>query len=211
MDDVTFQNLVGVLAYLKDRGYKVSKSSLYLHAGHGKIHPRKDDGLFHVKDIEKYAKIFLKLRGGVPQRLPRVIESLQKERLSAETLKMKSQALHWQVKTRVLTGSFVPRELFEMELAKRAAVMKNDLENFARSEAPRIITVVEGVPEKAPDLILWLLNCVEDFVDRYAEEREFRVPAMPALQERNDNSEDGEADDETEDGAAIDGGGDNFE
>lgn len=211
MDDMTFENLVGVLAYLKDHGYKASKSSLYLHAGHGKIHPRKDDGLFHVRDVEKYAKIFLKRRGGVPQRLPRVIESLQKERLTAETLKMKAQAEHWQTKTRALTGSFVPRELFEMELAKRAGVMKNDLENFARSEAPGIISVVEGNPEKASDLIQWLLNRIEDFLHRYAEEREFRVPALPASPETSDDPEDEEAEDEAEDDVAIDGGNDNHE
>ncbi len=206
MDETTFQNLGGVLAYLKDHGYKVSKSSLYLHAGHGKIHSRKDDGLFHVRDVEKYAKIFLKQRGGVSQRLPRVMESLQKERLAAETLKMKAQAEHWQTKTRALTGSFVPRELFEMELAKRATVMKNDLENFARSEAAAIISVVDGAPEKAADLISWLLDRIEAFLDRYAEEREIQVPAIPALQETNDDREDDEADED----AAIEEGVDNF-
>ena len=206
MEDMTFPNLVGVLAYLKDHGYKASKSSLYLHAGHGKIHPRKD-GLFYVRDIEKYAKIFLKRRGGMPQRQKTCFDSLQKERLTAETLKMKAQAEHWQTKTRALTGSFVPRELFEMELAKRAAVMKNDLESFARSEALGIISVVAGTPEKAPDLIQWLLDRLEDFLDRYAEEREFRVPALPALLETSDDPED----DEAEDDVAIDGGNDNLE
>ena len=205
MEEMTFRNLVGVLAYLEDRGYKASKSSLYIHAGHGKIHPRKDE-LFHVRDIEKYAKIFLKRRGGAPQRQKTCIDSLQKERLTAETLKMKAQAEHWQTKTRALTGSFVPRELFEMELAKRVSVLKNDLESFARSNAPGIISMVEGVPEKAPDLIQFLLNCIEDFLDRYSEEREFRVPAMPALLETSDDPED----DEAEDDAAIDGGSDNF-
>ena len=206
MEDMTFQNLVGVLAYLKERGYKASKSSLYLHAGHGKIHPRKDE-LFHVRDIETYAKIFLKRRGGGPQRSPGGIDSLQKERLAADTMKLSAQALHWQTKTRVLTGAFVPRELFEMELAKRATVLKNDLESFARSQAAGIINVADGVPEKAPDMIQFLLNCIEDFLARYGEEREFRVPAMPAILLTSDDPED----DEAEDDAAIDGGGDNIE
>jgi len=203
---MTFQNLVGVLAYLKERGYKASKSSLYLHAGQGKIHPRKDE-LFHVKDVEKYAKIFLKRRGGGPQHSSSGIDSLQKERLSADTLKMQAQALHWQTKTQILTGAFVPRELFEMELAKRATVLKNDLESFARSQAPGIISMAEGVPEKAPDLIQWLLNCIEDFLARYGEEREFRVPATPVLLETNDDLED----DEAGDGAVIGRESDNLE
>jgi hypothetical protein len=206
MENMTFQNLLGVLGYLRDRGYKASKSSLYLHAGHGKIHPRKDE-LFHVRDVEKYAKIFLKRRGGGPQRSRGGIDSLQKERLAADTMKLSAQALHWQTKTRVLTGAFVPRELFEMELAKRATVLKNDLESFARSQAPGIISMAEGVPEKAPDLIQWLLDSIEDFLARYGEEREFRVPAMPALLETTDDPEDLEAEDET----ASDGGSDNFE
>ena len=206
MEDMTFQNLIGVLGYLRDRGYKASKSSLYLHAGHGKIHPRKDE-LFHVRDIEKYARLWLKRRGGGPQRSSSGIDALQKERLSADTMKLSAQALHWQTKTRVLTGAFVPRELFEMELAKRATVLKNDLESFARSQAAGIINVAEGVPEKAPDMIQWLLNCIEDFLARYSEEREFRVPATPAILSTSDDPED----DEAEDDAAIDGGGDNIE
>jgi len=143
----------------------------------------------------------------MPQQLPRIFDSLQKERMAAETLKMKAQAEHWQTKTRALTGSFVPRELFEMELAKRAGVMKNDLESFARSEAPGIISIVEGKPEKAPGLIQWLLNRIEDFLHRYAEEREFLVPAMPTIIETSGDPED----DEDEDDAISDEGGDKFE
>lgn len=202
MEDETLKNLVCVLAYLKEHGYKASKSSVYLHAGQGKIHPRKDDGLFHVRDVEKYAKIFLKRRGGPPQRMAKGMESLQKERLTAETLKMKAQAEHWQVKTRALTGTFVPRELFEMELAKRAGVMKNDLESFARAEASGIISIVEGSPEKAPDLIQFLLDRIEDFLHRYTEKHEFQIPFMQLLEDPGDDA-DGEDNPEASD---IDGG-----
>jgi hypothetical protein len=206
MEDMTFKNLVGVLAYLKSLDYKASKSSLYLHAKYGKIHPRRD-GCYYTRDVEKYAKLFLKRRTGEPQRPSGGIDSLQKKRLSADTMKLSAQAVHWQTKTRILTGAFVPRELFERELAKRASVLRNDMESFARSQAPGIISVVDGSLEKAPDLVQWLLNCVEDFLARYGEEREFRVPAVPAILSANDDPED----DEAEDDSAADGGGDNFE
>jgi hypothetical protein len=205
MEEVTYENLVGVLAYLKERGYKASKSSLYLHAGHGKIHARKD-GLFHVRDIEKYAKIFLKRRGGAPHRLPTGLDSLQKEKLSAETIKLKAQAEHWQARARAFTGSLVPRELFEQELAKRASVFKNDLESFARAEAMGIVGIVDGNPDKAPDLVSWFITRFKEFLRRYSEDPDIRVPALHVSSETNEDAEiDGDLDDD-----AYRGEGDDF-
>jgi len=49
---------------------------------------------------------------------------------------------------------------------------------------------VEGDHNKAPDLIQYLLECMEEFFGRYVENREFSVPATALLENDLDEEED---------------------
>ena len=175
-EEPTLPNLLVVVDYLSSRGWKIKKSAAYQHQKDGKLRPQKN-GAYRISDVEKYATNFLKRLDGVKAD---ELDAMQQEKLRAEVDKLKAQAEHWTMKAKVFSGSYVEKELFEKELAKRASVFRSDLENFSRTAAAGIIAVVSGDPLKVPDLIEWLLAKVEDFLDRYAEEKEFKAPLPPA-------------------------------
>jgi hypothetical protein len=183
----TLPNVPAIVEYLDARGWKAGTSTIYKHQKEGKIRPQQD-GTFRIADCDKYAATYLKHKDGTGSMK---LDTLQQEKLQAEIAKTKAQAEHWEIKAKASSGAYVPKELFERELARRAAVFRNDLENFARSEADGIVAAVEGDPSKVPDLIEYLLGRVEEFLDRYSREREFTVPLPPVSDdEESDHDED---------------------
>lgn len=185
---LTFSNILEVVEFLESRRWKIKKSSAYEHARQRKLRPQKD-GLYYQKDVEKYARAYLKKRDdpAAPSG-PRGLESIQERRNAAEARKIEAQADHWELKSKTASGMYVERGSFERALAQRAMLFKIDLEVFARAQPPEIIRLVGGDPEKTPDLIEFMLGQVASFLARYAEDREFVIPsAAPA--ESNESSD----------------------
>ena len=97
------------------------------------------------------------------------------DRKEADRRKAIAQAIHWEVKTKILEDQYVDREWAEMQLAARAMVLKSDMENFFRSRAPEIIAKCDGRQEFAPDVIEYLLTNLESWLGRYSEPVEFEA------------------------------------
>lgn len=173
MEEKTFRNLQAVAVYLRGQGWKISKSTVYEHNRARKIKAR-EDGLFYVADVEVYADNYLKQKHS-PQ--TQSGDAIQRRRNEAEARKMEAQARHWEIKTKVAAGAYIEREAFESALAQRAIIFKNDMVVFARSHAPEICRLVKGNAAMIPELMEYLLNAFAVFLNRYAEKREFIVPA----------------------------------
>jgi len=174
-EEKPLHTILAVVDYLNFRGWKVKKSTVYNHQKAGMLRPGHD-GNYRITDVEKYAAHHLKrLDGGQSGKL----DKLQQEKLVAEIEKTRAQARHWTMKSETYSGAFVPRELFEAELAKRAAIFRNDLETFASSEAGGIVSLAAGDAGKIPDVIEFMLGRFEAFLARYSEEKEFKVPLPP--------------------------------
>jgi hypothetical protein len=188
----TLPNLLAVVTYLDTHGWKIKKSAAYKHQKEGKIRPQKN-GAFRIVDIEKYAAAFLK-RTDSGKKQSDILESMQEERMRAEVDKIKAQARHWDLREKIAAGKYVDKDTFERELTRRAAVFKNDIESFIRSQAGEIITQTAGDPERAPDLIEYLLDRTADWLDRYSGDKEFTVPlpTMTSADEENDQNEEDE-------------------
>lgn len=164
------KNIPAVIAHLDAAGWKIKKSAAYKHKKEGKLRPG-DDGLFSVKMVDKYAERWLQKKdGSAPS-----VEALSVERAQAELEKTKAQARHWDTKTKIELGQYVPRAEWDRELAARAHIFKSDIENFIRSEARSFINLVGGDPEKAPELIEFYLNQVEIWIDRYTQKKTWRA------------------------------------
>ena len=187
-DEKSLANILAVVDYLSGQGWKVRKSAVYNHKKEGKLRPQPD-GTFRIADVERYAETYLRRKDGTESGK---LDKLQQEKLIAEIDKTKAQARHWTMKAETFSGAYVPKELFEAELAKRAAIFRNDLETFAAAEAGGIVSLAAGDAGKISDVIEWILGRVEDFLARYSEEKEFKVPLPPT--DRDDDKE--EADDE---------------
>jgi len=179
-------NVIEVMRYLVDLGWKISKSPLYRHRDQGHLRPQ-EDGTFLIVDVLKFARKKLKrLDGGpgaggdkidepVTGQLPKKYQVVA-EKAIAETKKAKAQAEHWDIKTKILQRQYVERDKFDSALAARALVFKSDWENFFRSRAGEIVGIVEGNAQLIPDLIDYLLDNLEALLNRYSEEnKEFKV------------------------------------
>lgn len=173
MEEMTFKNLLIVRSHLNKIGYKVSKSTLYEHTRKRKIKPRQD-GLFYIGDVEQYAHDYLKQKN---EPVKESSDIAQRRKNEAEARKLEAQADHWEMKSKIESGAYVERAAFELELTKRAMVFKNDLESFARSKAPEICNMVKGNDALIPALVEYLLDEFATFLDRYSEDREFKVPS----------------------------------
>lgn len=194
----TLKNIPAVVDHLTALGWKIKKSAAYKARKEGKIR-QQPDGSYLVAAAERYAETFLRRIDGGPS-ADNPAESLQQEKQAAETAKIKAQARHWEMKASILEGRYVLTGLFERELARRAAVFKNDLENFCRAQAAGIINMVAGDAAKTPDLIEYMLGQAENWLGRYAEEKEFRVPAPPeSLSSAGDDAVDDGSEDDDED------------
>lgn len=175
---MTFPNILAVVDHLSAEGWRIKKSTAYMHHSQGKIRQR-DDGFFYLKDVHKYARIFLK-RIETGQKVSATLELKQEKRLNAEIEKMEAQARLATIKANAAEGFFVERGEFERALAQRAATFKNDIETFIRAEAQAIIALTHGNPDTTPDLIAFMLDKSEAWLDRYAADKEFAAPVLSA-------------------------------
>ena len=173
----TFPNLLAVIDYLKLNKWKIAKSRAYEHQKEGKIKPQAN-GTYRLSDVEKYAATHLKLSSG--KTAAGALEKYAEEKARVELDREKEKLKQIQHKNKMADGLFVPREAFEQELAKRAAVIKSDVENFIRGGAEKTIALVGGDPAKAPALIEYQLDAAADWLNRYAGDKEFKVPAPAA-------------------------------
>ena len=167
------KSLHAVVKYLEGKGYKIKKSSVYNHQAAGKIRPNKE-GLYPIAAVDKYAQVHLKLADGTPSG-GKLLDKAQKEKADAETREKIARARHWELRTGTLEGKFVPRDLFEKELAGRAAIFRTDLENFFRSQIPAIVNIVSGDPAKIPELMSFCIDALEQQLARYMQKEEFKV------------------------------------
>jgi len=174
--DLQVKNVLEVVEYLQGKGFKCGKSSVYNHVKDGFIVKR--DGEFKAKDVDRYASLYLKLESGnFAEGFSDDLDLLQREKMTADTQKSKAQAEHWELKTKVETGRYIEKELFFGEMAARAAILKNDLENMIRSGAGALIQACGGDLAKTPDVIDVQLKRLEVFLGRYAENKVWKVPA----------------------------------
>ena len=171
MVEQSFPNLLAVVKYLQEQGYKVSKSTAYKHQQQGKIRAEAD-GSFSLESVQEYARRWLKPADG-SDKVWDESGRLQRDKLRAETKKIQAQARLAELKSQVMADSYMPRTQYEMDLAARAQLFKSDLTTFARGRAGDIIEVAGGDPGRAPELISWLLAEFEEFLGRYARESEF--------------------------------------
>lgn len=169
-----FPDLQTVLLFLHSQGYRISKSTLYRHKDARMIRPAKEGG-YPLRNVLKYARL---LKRNDEKTSTTKIDDLQERKIEAEAAKIEAQARHWTLKTEIAEGKYVEKAALERELAMRAAVFKSDQENFIHAQAGEIVQLVGGDPEKIPDLIEFMLDASATFLDRYAGDGTFTLPAM---------------------------------
>jgi hypothetical protein len=166
-----FPHLIAVLQYLNEQGWKIKKSAIYQHNQLGKIKPNAS-GVYSLSDVEKYATLHLKKSSEtLASEEDPEIDQLLKRNAELDVLIKEEKHDHW--KKRNLRIEEEVRIQVAKECVNRFRVLMSDLQNFARGEAPTITHVVEGKPEKIPDLIDFLSYRFNQFMARYDADKEF--------------------------------------
>ena len=159
----SFEGIPEVLTWLQQE-WKISKSTLYEHQEQGKLRP-DDRGRYSLSRVQEYAADHLKrLDGSTGDKA----DSLQKQKTTAEVRRILSDAQLRELKLRTALGEYIPKEQVEIELAERASSLKNYFDAVARSASGRVIKLVGGDPQKAPELISWWLGMNRKAIDNYA-------------------------------------------
>ncbi len=164
--DAPLKGVPEVLEYLKAQGWKISQSKLY--EDQGKIDKQKDGSILK-KDADKYAKYFLQKLDGSDY------ETSPLEKQKEETRLTKERADKVAFENEIMRGSYVLREEVEQQQAARAAYLKNSIEGFFHSLAPRIIEHANGDMNKVPELTEFCLKEVEDFFHHYSKPLTFEA------------------------------------
>jgi hypothetical protein len=174
-EEKKFKNALEATAFLQDQGWKVKKSSTYRHIQEGKLRPEVD-GAFTEKTVLRYAKNFLNRLDGTPARRG---DRAQQDRAEVEGRKLRAQSRLWEMKAAILEGNYVQRTEFEIALAQRAVLFRNDLTSFCYTFAPEIIHLVNGDVSKVSELIEAMKDKIDDVLCRYASKEGATPLPMP--------------------------------
>jgi len=170
-------SIPAVVKYLRSQGWKISTRTGYNHKEGGLIRPRKD-GKYYLSDVNNYAQ------SGALQRLDGVrgesldLDTDRKKRADADNAEAIARIN--KKKAEAIEGRYIERYEFERALAQRSALFKSDIEAFIRGTSEEMVALVGGDPGKVPDLIEHTLDQFERCLGRYAEDREFSIPILPA-------------------------------
>ncbi len=159
----TFASIVDVVAHLDTEGWKISKSTAYEHRDDGKIRPGTD-GKYTLSTVQEYARKHLQRKDGGSI----AATNLQEEKLRGQIRQISTDAEMRELKLKERQGELIPRDHVEIELAARAGDLKTHLDASARSSATRIIKLVAGDIQKAPELISFMLGINRKVMDNYS-------------------------------------------
>lgn len=180
------KNKLEAVAYLNRRGFKVGKSKLYADCKKGLVRIQADGSIF-ATDLESYARRQGLDRPDMDGSDPKKVEELQEIKLRKEVEKLDWENKRRQFEYEKETGKHIPRELLELELASRAAVMDSQLRTKIRARAREWTAIVQGSSEYTPELITDALDMLDQVMNEFARMDRFQVIFADENEEQAEN------------------------
>ena len=168
-----FSSIKLAAEFLREEGWKISKSTLQRHLKKGLIRPDLPNGAFSQKALRKYAGRHLVMQSTLTKISD---EDLQREKMEAEVLKLKEQGKLAKIQRMAKEGKYVLRESVDLESAAKAAVFKVILHGIALTRAGDFIQLVNGDEKKVGDLTRELSEAFDMALNEVASsDREYTV------------------------------------
>jgi hypothetical protein len=177
--DTSLKDLLSVAKYLKDKGYRIGKSSVYNHKHAGKIKPDPTTGHYLIADVDKYASLHLERLDGTTKSSQK-LDSFQIKKIASEARIREAQAETWEIRAKTAKQEVIPVAAVNIRDAAKATTLRSDDLNWIYSRAASIIQVVHGDPSLEPDLIEFLRTDREMIFSRYDEKTLISVD-LPAM------------------------------
>lgn len=168
-----FKDIAAVLEYLGTSGWKVTQTSLYRHQKEGKFLPQPD-GTYLQKDIDKYAKTFLKQKS-TGKKVNEKTDELQRRKLEEELRILDLDRRRKELALEKDLERFVPREQVQLEMAARAGVLEAGLKHWVQSRVGEWIRAVDGDQRKIAHLINMMNRDLDEHINSYAAAVDFQV------------------------------------
>ena len=184
-----FKTQLDAAAFLRDQGFKVSKSQFNRDVQARKV-PRNADGNFEQGALMGYAAAHL---SPVAQVENRALSDATVGRLEADAELKRYAAERARLKLEKEQGQLMPIRRHEEELSARALFFKSEIDSFGFRKAGEIIALVHGDESALPDLLHWWSNATADWMDAWAQERDFGTGAEDLPEQPLPLESDGEA------------------
>lgn len=184
-----FKTQLDAAAFLRDQGFKVSKSQFNRDVQARKV-AKNADGNFEEGALMGYAAAHL---APIAQAENRALSEATVGRLEADAELKRYAAERARLKLEKEQGQLMPVRQHEEELSARALFFKSEIDSFGFRKAGEIIALVHGDESKLPELMRWWEDNTADWMDAWAQDRDFGT-AIDDLPEQPLPSEpDGEA------------------
>jgi hypothetical protein len=161
-----------VLAYVEENGRKLKKSKLYVDIGKGLL-KKQADGTFRQRDVNRYMASLP--FSATPDSLADKASDRQRRKEEEEIRRIRAIADKEEFMLAVKKGQYILREQVHLELAARAVTLASGLKTAFESHGLDIIDAVGGKPKKAPDLLLFIENLLDEAFNEYSRPIEFEV------------------------------------
>lgn len=159
------------LAYLKEQGFKVEKSTVS-NAVRAGLLPRNAAGMYEASVLMAYAAANLTPLAKAENKA--LVEATANRQSNDAELKH-YQAQRTKLKLEKELGMLMPKADHERDLAARALFFRNEVRNFIHLYGPEIIIFVGGDESRLRDLVQWWAEKTGIWMDAWSGEREFLV------------------------------------
>jgi hypothetical protein len=167
-----FRTQLDAVAFLKNRGFRISKSSFNRDLKAGKV-STDANGHFEEPALLAYAVAMREPTAAVADK---ALSSATTERLSADAELKKYQAERQKLKLEKEQGLLMPRADHERDLAARALFFRREVENFIHLHGAAIIHLTGGDEDRLAALEAFWEEKTADWMHSWSEDREFLVP-----------------------------------
>lgn len=168
----TLKTQLDAVAYLRDAGYKVSKSQFSRMVRARKV-ATNADGHFEAQALLGFAAANLAPAG---QAADAALADATADRLSADASLKRYQAERQLLKLRREQGLLMSRAEHERDLAARALFFRAEVRTFIHLHGAAIISLVGGDENRLRDLVTWWEDKTGLWIDAWSQEREYLLP-----------------------------------
>lgn len=166
-----FKTQVDACTFLRDSGFKVSKSQFNRDVTAGKV-AKNADGFFEESALMGYAAVHL---SPLEQLGNRALAEASVDRVSADAKLKTYSAERARLKLEKEMGLLISRAEHEEDLASRAAFFRREIESFGRRKTGEMLTVLHGDESCVAAFLAWWDAETSDWMDAWSADREFTI------------------------------------
>jgi len=173
-----FKNVLAVLKYLTDEGFKVGRDKIYSDAKTGLLRVQEDKSVL-ASDVKLYAGTLKVIRDDAGEDLAE--DHKIKTRKEIEKLNLQNEKLQFELDKE--RGKYLQKKDFAMEVAARAVVLDTGIRHMFQVNASEYIALVCGDMMKTNVLLDRMYADFDRTMNGFATMDRFQVMVVPGSED----------------------------